>query len=244
MRTMKVIGSVCAGIVLLMVPDDARAQAASPATQRVFVNINFGGQLAPRTVGTSVRKSVYGEEATLTSTQPVSRGALIDLGAGVRVYGDLYVGVSVSQFTDTADATYEASVPDPVVFDLPSRTTGTATGLGRTETAINPHVVFVLPLTDRADLALGIGASIIDLKQRLVSDFSVPLGTKNAVPVIVEETGRANGVYASVDFIFNLATHFGIGGFARFAGGKVDLPSLPEHNVGGMQAGGGLRLRF
>jgi hypothetical protein len=44
--------------------------------------------------------------------------------------------------------------------------------------------------------------------------------------------------------IYNLKTRYAVGGYVRYAGAKVDLPSANDLNVGGMQAGGGIRLRF
>ena len=55
---------------------------------------------------------VLDETATLFATQPVNRGAVIDVGAGYRVWRDLYAGVVVSSFKTQADATYSASVPE------------------------------------------------------------------------------------------------------------------------------------
>ena len=49
------------------------------------------------------------------------------------------------------------------MFGLPRTATGTATGLNRTETAISPNVTWAMALTDKIDLALGFGASIIKL---------------------------------------------------------------------------------
>ena len=41
--------------------------------------------------------------------------------------------------------------------------------------------------------------------------------------------------------------NFGLGGFLRFAQGSVDMPSSGGDqplDIGGLQAGGGVRLRF
>lgn len=222
----------------------ASAQVASPATEKFYVNVNVGGQLADRTLGSSTSQAVYGETATLTSSQPVAKGMTFDFGGGYRIWHDLYVGIVVTRFSDTADATYTASVPDPVVFGRPRTVTGTETTLDRSEIGFNPHVTWVRPLTDKFDIALGVGASFITLKQRLVNNFQVPVGSQAVVPLIGEETATGKGVFAQADFIYSLAARYGVGGFIRYAGGKADLPSSPDHNVGGMQAGGGIRLRF
>ena len=37
---------------------------------------------------------------------------------------------------------------------------------------------------------------------------------------------------------------YSVGGFVRYAGGEVDLPSVAKLKIGGVQAGGGIRFRF
>lgn len=244
MKTMTRMVWLCAGLGLFTT-SSVYAQVASPATEKFYVNVNFGGQLAKRTVGSVVAKpDVYGEPATLDSTQPVGAGAMFDVGAGYRIWHDLYVGVVITSFSDTADATYTASVPNPAFFNALATSTGGASNLERQEIGFHPNVTWVRPLTDKIDISLGIGAAFISLSQRLINDFTVPAGTQSAVPVVADETGLAKGFFGQADFIYNLKPRYGIGGFFRYAGGKVDLSSVPDHNVGGAQAGAGIRLRF
>jgi hypothetical protein len=47
-----------------------------------------------------------------------------------------------------------------------------------------------------------------------------------------------------VDVAYTLTPRYGVGGYVRYAGGTVDLPSMAGAHVGGAQAGGGIRLRF
>lgn len=222
----------------------ASAQVPSPATEKLYLNANVGEQFASRTLKSSAASNIYDETATLFATQPVNRGAVIDVGAGYRVWRDLYAGVVVSSFKTQADATYSASVPHPLFFNRPKTTTGAATGLSHSELAVNPNVTWAMTLTDKMDVAFSLGASIIKVKQDLISGFSVKTGTQEITVNSGEESGTAKGPYAAVDFIYNLKARYGVGGFVRYAGGNVNLPSAPDLNVGGVQAGGGIRLRF
>ncbi len=243
MKTMKRSLWLCAGVTLL-VATGAHAQVAAPATEKFFVNVSFGGQLSSRTLETTTTKTIYDEPATLTSKLPVSKSALFDVSGGYRIFGDVYVGLAISRFADTGDAAYEASIPDPVVFGRPKKTTGAETGLHRTELSISPNLTWVTPLRDKIDISVGAGMALIQLKQELASSFTVPAGTQSVIPVIATEKGTAKGFYAAADIIYNLAARYGVGGFVRYSGGKVDLDSSPDHSVGGIQAGGGIRLRF
>lgn len=220
------------------------AQVSSPATEKLYLNVNVGGQLASRTLQNSASLPIYDETATLSATQPVSKGTVYDVGVGYRVWRDLYAGVVVSSFTTQGDATYTASVPDPLFFNRPKTTTGSATGLKHSEVGINPNVTWARTLTDKINLAIGLGASITKVKQELITGFSVKTGTPEVTVNPGEESGTAKGVYAAVDLIYNLKPMYGVGGFVRYSGGTVNLPSAPDLNVGGLQVGGGIRLRF
>ena len=90
------------------------------------------------------------------------------------------------------------------------------------------------------------GIAVIHVSQDLVSSFSVAAGTQNVTTTTTKETGSGTGLYAAIDIIYNLAARYGVGGYVRYAGAKVDLPAaaIVDANVGGMQAGGGIRLRF
>jgi len=223
----------------------ARAQSPQPATEKFFVNVNFGGQLAERTLSASANRIIYEETATFDSTQTVDRGPVFDVAGGYRVWHDIFVGIGFSRFADTASASTSARIPDPIFFNRPRTVNGTAEDLKRTETGIYPHIVWTMPvLSDRLDVAAAIGAAVIKVKQDLVTDFSVPAGTQVVNTARVTEEGTASGVYAAVDLIYNIVPRVGAGFYVRYAGGKVDLPSVGETNVGGMHVGGGIRLRF
>jgi len=233
------------GAMLLCAVPMAYAQSPAPAMEQFFVNVNFGGQLATRTLTAQTEKEVYEETATLKSSLEIGRGPVIDFAGGYRIWGDVFVGVGISRFADTGTATHEASIPDPVFFGRPKTVTGSTDNLERSELAINPHALWVTPLTDKLDVSAGLGLSIIRLSQDLIGDFQVAPGTQNvSINQPTRETATGVGVFAQVDFIYNINPMYGAGGFARYAGAKVDLPSSPDQNVGGMIVGGGIRLRF
>src|SRR5712671_3505601 len=97
MSNVKIVLGLCAGIALCS--GSAYAQTPSPATDKFFLNVNVGGQLATRTINSVVTKTdVSQETAALSSTQPVGRGAVIDFAGGYRVRGDFFAGLLVSFF--------------------------------------------------------------------------------------------------------------------------------------------------
>ena len=112
----KVCGLV--GLIALFAAPHASAQAPSPSTSKFFVFVDVGGQLQSRTLDMSSTQTVYEEQASLTASLPIGKGVVPDFGGGYRVWGNVFVGLTVSFFNDSGDAAYTASVPDPLFFDL------------------------------------------------------------------------------------------------------------------------------
>lgn len=222
-----------------------QAQTPQPATDKFFANVNVGGQLATADLSSIVTKTIYEETATLTSSQHLGRGAVIDFGGGYRVWGDIFAGLVISHFGNTQSASTSATVPDPIFFNRPRVITGTTDDLKRSELNVAPHAVWVTPLTDKIDLAVAVGISIIKVSQDLATTLNdPPRGTQAVTVSATTEKGTAVGPYLGVDVIYGLTPRYGFGGYVRYAAGKVDLPSLADVKAGGAQVGGGIRLRF
>jgi hypothetical protein len=241
MAKIRNVAGLCAGMAVCAAT--VWAQTPTPSTEKFFLNINVGGELAPRTINAVAKKTVYDETASLTSNQPVGRGVVIDFDGGYRVREDFFAGVLVSYFTKSDDATTSAEVPDPVYFNRPKTVTGSTTGLNRTEVAFAPHVTWARPFLDKVDITFSGGIAFIHLSQDLVGDFEVT-PPQNVKILSTTETANGVGPYAQIDFIYNIATRYALGGYVRYAGAKVDLSLQPGAKIGGMQAGGGVRLRF
>src|SRR5262249_31935751 len=148
-------------------------------------------------------------------------------------------------FNTTSDATTSASIPDPLFYNRPKTTTGSLTGLKRTEVAVAPHITWSRPLTDNFDINFSLGIAFIHVSQDIAgTNFDVPNGTQNVTILQSTETKNGTGPLAQIDLSYSFLPKFGVGGFVRYAGAKVDLPSVAKANIGGMQAGGGVRVRF
>lgn len=232
--------ALCAG--------SAHAQSPTPSTEKFFASVNLGGQLSSRTLTSSTTQTIHFETASLVASQDVGRGALIDFGGGYRVWDDVFAGVVISRFGDSADASYSASIPHPAFFNNPRIVNGAANDLKRSEVAVSPHLIWTMPLTDKMDIALAAGVAIIHVSQELVGSFNVPVNTQDLTPITTTQSGTAAGPYLAADVIYALPTTwyhiYGVGGYLRYAGGTVDLPSVNDAKVGGFQVGVGIRMRF
>jgi hypothetical protein len=241
MANVKTVLGLCAALALCAA--SARAQTPTPSTEKFFLNVNVGGELATRTINLVASKIVYDETASMSSTEAIGRGAVIDFDGGYRIRQDFFAGLMVSSFSTTSSATTSATIPDPVFFNRPKTVTGSTSGLKRTEVAIAPHITWSRPLTDNFDINFSGGIAFIHVSQDVVGDFAVT-PPQNVTILQTTETKDGTGPYVQIDLAYSFTPKLGAGGYLRYAGAKLDLPSVPKANVGGMQAGGGVRLRF
>jgi hypothetical protein len=241
MAHVKNVLALCAGMALCAA--SVHAQTPTPSTEKFFLNVNLGGQLATRTINQVTSKPVYDETASLSSTQAIGRGVVFDFDGGYRVRQDFFAGLLVSTFSTSSSATTSASIPDPIFFNRPKTVTGSTSGLKRTEVAVAPHVTWSRTLTDNFDVNLSGGLAFIHVSQGVAGDFQVtPPQTVTILQTTQTKTGT--GPFFQVDVIYNLKARWGLGYYLRYAGAKVDLPSVQNANIGGLQSGGGVRLRF
>ena len=241
MANVKNVLGLCVGMALSAA--SVHAQTPTPSTEKFFLNVNGGGELATRTINLATSKIVYDETSSMSSHQEIKRGPVFDFDGGYRVRSDFFAGLLVSSFSTTSDATTSTSVPDPVFFNRPKTVTGSTSGLKRTEVAIAPHITWARPLTDNFDVAFSAGIAFIHVSQDIVGSFQVT-PPQNVTILQTTETKNGTGPLAQIDLNYSFKPKFGIGGFLRYAGAKVDLPSVQQANVGGLQAGSGVRLRF
>ena len=248
LKTTKIL--VMAG-ALTAVTSEARAQTQPPPAIMGFASINFGTQPSSRTINKTSSFPVYGETATLTTSQENGSGAVFDISGGYRfrptVAGtqlNLGAAIGYSHFSNTSESTMVATVPNPLIFDSPRTTTTTVPDLTHSENGVHLQVLWFLPITNQVDVAFSIGPSFINVSQDIVSTITVPAGTQNATPNVTTEKKTGVGVNIGVDGTYLFTRNFGAGAYLRYAGAKVDLPSVADLSVGGFQVGVGGRIRF
>jgi hypothetical protein len=222
----------------------AQAQQSAPAESQAFANVSVGGQFQTRTFSNSTSFALFNELATASDTQTVGGGVVLDVSAGFRVWHHLFVALGVSTFHGSSGATLAGSIPNPLIFGQPKASTATATGLGQTDVAVNLQVVWLQPVTDKLDVAIALGPSLIHVKQDIATP-SVVAGTQDIASATTSESkSTGKGGSASLDVSYKVTSRYGAGVFVRYLGGEVDLPSAPKLKVGGLQVGAGLRVRF
>jgi hypothetical protein len=246
----------------VMPPQAPVAQPPSQPAQdnqrdRFFFNVSFGGQAREQTFTESATFTKYNEPGAVATSHAIGGKQIFDVGAGMRVWKGLAIGVAYSSFKDDDDAGVTARVPHPILFGNPRTESVVATGLEHTENVVHLQFMWMIPYRDRFQLALMAGPSFFTVRQDLATvrpaDIADPAPLIESITVTnVKESPVGFNVGADGSYrIFRMGgVGLGIGLFARYVAASLSLPNAAGATTsadlkgGGFQGGGGLRLGF
>ena len=221
---------------------------------RFSVHVNGGFQSGTDTVRRTFLFRAYGEDARFDENHETKNGNLLDLGGSIQVWEQLRVGASYSQLTKADSTRLTGTVPNPLAINAPRTIDPQTLSLAHEEKATHLYAAWVVPINDKLDVAILGGPSFFNLTQGIVSGVSIrevsgPPWAQVSVEDVTSGEFKKNGVgiHVGADVSYMVTPNFGLGGFLRFAQGSIDVPSSGGDrplNVGGIQAGGGVRLRF
>jgi hypothetical protein len=168
------------------------------------------------------------------------------------------VGITVggTAHDDVADLT--AVIPHPGIENAHATATATTDiDLRRRERAVHLHAAVLLAPPDASfSLRLFGGPTHVTVRQDVVGDMVVLeslTGAGFAVAIIdfdlvAETEGSAWGFHVGADARYFFTERIGVGAMLRVSRADVEIPGLfaepADIKAGGMQIGGGLRLRF
>ena len=228
--------------------------------ERGWIDVNFGVAIAAEE-DVSVERTYerFREDATSRVTYHNSLGASFDFGGGVMFTRQLGAGVSFGGTAHMKPADLYVDIPHPTVFNRHASDTAVTEGdLQRVEGAVHIQVMGVTELSRRARLRVFGGPTYFRVQQDLSSGITYlqafNLLGANSVDITgtdIEEKleGTGWGFHAGADFSFFFSRVVGIGAMARYSRGTVEViePAFDtplELKAGGLQIGGGLRLKF
>lgn len=226
------------------------------AQERFRLSVNAGQQTTATTVTQEQTFDQYFEQGSYTFARAVPKAPVYDVGIAVRLWRGLHAGAAASIFEKTGTGTVTARVPHPLQFNKPRTTTGDIAGAMRRE--IGQHIMFgwSIPAARGLDFTLFGGPSIFATEQLFATSLRLSLENEVfpfdelAFPGAETETLRENvmGYNAGVDMTWRFARMVGVGLLVRYSNGKKEFEptgaSAVEVTVGGLHAGGGLRLAF
>ncbi|HEY3042601.1 MAG TPA: hypothetical protein VGJ39_01155 [Vicinamibacterales bacterium] len=184
---------------------------------------------------------LFGETGAVRTTQSIGAGVLGDVRLGHRIGRRLAVAFAVSGFTTESAGQGTVSQPSPILVASPTVVT-VQSDLTRREIGYHPQIVWFVPLSEKFDVSIFAGPSFVRIQQNVItanvsSTQVVSVGTSN-------ESGMAFGGNAGIDATHPVSDRWGLGLFARSIFATADLPSASGVKAGGLQVGGGIRLRF
>jgi hypothetical protein len=244
-RSMIKTTTIIAMIGTLTLGNALPARAQTPATAdetTMFLNISVGGQFQNRDFSSVTTFDLFNENGSVTANQTLGSGFVFDATGGYRIWPSIAAAIGVSTSSGSGDAAALLAIPDILVRGKPTLVAVDYSELKQFNVAINFQIVWMKPLTDRLDLSVFGGPSVVRVKQELAGAVPSATSAATAVETQTETTAKAGTV--GVDLSYRMNDRYGVGGFVRYAGGQVDLPAVSNFTFGGAQAGGGIRIRF
>jgi hypothetical protein len=234
----------------------ALGSTPADAQDRLRFSVNAASQSTTTTITEDQTFQQYFEQGSFTFESTRPQDVVYDAGVLVRVWRNLRAGYAVSFFEHTGTGHIEASVPHPLQFNRPRTTTSELSGVTRRE--IGQHISFgwTVPTTETIDFTVFGGPSIFRTEQTLVTDLTMSLDKEVfpfdelAFPGASTETQRenVNGYHVGVDMTWRFMDNIGVGALLRYAAGRKDFTPTGgepvEVEVGGLHAGGGVRVVF
>jgi hypothetical protein len=231
----------------------APAVAGAQPEARVRIGVSAGVQLASDAISQNLTVTKNVEPATITAETPLDRSPLFDVGGWVRLTGRFGAGVSFSRISRSSDAAIQARIPHPFYFQQPRTISGTQPGVREEENAVHIDAVALASATDRLELTVFGGLTVFDAKQDLVADVTdteaYPYDTATFTgATLVRRSASKTGYNIGADVAWMFSERVGVGGLFRFSRASADYSVSSTNQVtadlGGVQAAGGIRLRF
>jgi hypothetical protein len=235
-------------------PQPAQPRAAQPPNDKFYVSINGMFQTGFEDFSESVTFTENAESGTFSTDYDVKSGPAFDVSAGVLVWRHLALGAGVSRYSKATPIQLTAQIPHPFFFNRPREVSGEVGGLKREELAVHIQARVMLTPSPRLQAMIFGGPSFFKVKQGIVNDFEVteayPYDTvtfSRGLSTTADESKMGFNVGGDVGYFFT--RQVGVGGSVQWSGASIDVPASAgtgsfDLRIGGIQAGGGLRLRF
>jgi hypothetical protein len=232
--------------LLLMLVAAARVDA-----QTVFLSVNGLFQVTSNDFDDSATVRINAENGRFDTDYDVGGGPAFDVSGGVVVWRQLAVGVGLTGFSTSTLTTINAQIPHPFFFNQSRNVTGEFEG-DRSELAVHVQAKWIAPVNSNLLVTIFGGPSFFQVEQSIVDDLeyteSYPFDTATFSQAIANTQSESTiGFNDGGDVAYYFSNQVGVGGIVQYSGATVEMtvPSgTADVKAGGLQAGGGLRLRF
>jgi len=238
-------------------PRLSQAAATSPPSRPVpfkaFLGVNGIYQATSNNFIDGATFQANAEGGRFDTNYSVKAGPAVDVSGGAMVSKAFGIGVGVSRFSRATPVHFNGSVPHPFFFGQSRVVASDVSGLKREELAIHLQARVVVPAEGRIRVSVFAGPSFFSVKQDAIVDFtyadSYPYDEASfkSATTTTEKASKL-GFNTGADVAFFFARQIGLGFTAQLSKATVSMKSAGSGNTevkaGGLQTGGGLRLRF
>jgi hypothetical protein len=247
---------VAAAVVVAMLAFGPGAAFAQTEEPRFLLSLNGAFEPGDEEFTDDGQFQLYEETGRLTVSGRSSTGALIDMGVAARVTGRFTLGVSAHRGASADEATVTGQAPHPLFFNRPRSFSLTVPETKRIEQALHFSAGALIQLGEKLDVHVYGGPSQFRFSQQVVGNVSIAEANSaftsvNATPTVVARKRNVWGGHIAADFSYPVAQigngSFRLGAFIRYAQASSEfqvVSNTVSTKVGGVQMGGGLRVRF
>ncbi len=164
--------------------------AASPASAqsgRVTASVNFGAQGSSGDFTQRMTPTIYHEPASIDIAQDYENGALVDIGAGVTLFGNYRRRPELLAHVRRWRGRGGRADSGPAVFRQAAR----RLGVGRRPRSLRERrpptgLLSLRCVSPKMDISVGIGPTFFSVKQDLIDTVTVTEPTPTITPVVAE----------------------------------------------------------
>lgn len=246
--TALVMASLLAGV------NDAAAQTDE---SRFFLSVSGAFEPGSQTYADDGTFTLYDEVGRLSvGSDDISSGAVLDFGVGVRVKGNFTLGANFHRTSGLGEASVTGQAPHPIFFSRPRSFSATVPDMKRTEQALHLSLGYRLALGEKLDVQFSAGPSQFRFTQDVVNAVTISeaggaFTTVNATTASTTRKANSWGGHVGADVSYPVyqsgTTSFRLGGYVRYAEAASEflvVSNSVNTKIGGVQFGGGLRVRF
>jgi hypothetical protein len=253
---------VAAAVVAAMVAFGSGVAFAQTEEPRFMLSLNGAFEPGDEEFTDDGQFTLYDEAGRITVAGRSSTGALLDMGAAARVSGRFTLGLGFQRGASADEATLTGTAPHPLFFNRPRSFSVSVPEIKRIEQAVHFSAGALVQLTEKLDVHIYGGPSqfrfsqqvpIIDTNepQRQITEANAAGTAVNVTPTIVARKRNVWGGHIGADFSYPVAQigngTFRLGAFIRYAQASSEfevVSNTVSTKVGGVQMGGGIRVRF
>jgi len=222
-----------------------------PKPKKIFLKFSYNAGFSEDSTPTSWSQEIYYENASYNISNNFAKGNAFIAGLGYKFSSTIALELGVHISSRNINSDFNVSIPHPLLFDSP-RTAENSGSYKLTENAAYLNFIFSIPF-NQLSLDLFGGTAYFLTSAQLINQINVSdtYPYQNVNISAATETIKKNvfGFNAGASLNFYFANSFGIFLNAQYFSGSADfdlssdIPGL-KVSLGGLKAGGGLRILF